>query len=197
MDLALFDFDGTITTTEMFPAFVHHAVEPRRLMVGKVLLAPLVVGYKLGLVSGSTIRSRIVRFGFRDVDEVQYRESGRRFASEVLPGVVRPEALERIAWHKGRGDTVVVVSGSFDCYLSYWCNQHGVDLLCSALEVSNGRLTGKYAGRQCVSTEKIRRVQRAYDLAHYSEIYAYGDTKEDLAMLSIATKRYYRWKEAA
>jgi phosphoserine phosphatase len=32
-------------------------------------------------------------------------------------------------------------------------------------------------------------------LKEYAEIYAYGDTPEDEAMLALATRRYYRWRE--
>ena len=52
MNLALFDFDGTITTHEMLPPSVYSAVPPARLRVGRLLLAPWLAGYKLGWVSG-------------------------------------------------------------------------------------------------------------------------------------------------
>ena len=52
MSLALFDFDGTITTHETMPDFVRQSVSRRRLLLGNLVLAPLVLGYKLGLVSG-------------------------------------------------------------------------------------------------------------------------------------------------
>ncbi len=52
MGLALFDFDGTITTREMLPAFVYSAVPPQRLRIGKLRLAPWIAGYRFGWVSG-------------------------------------------------------------------------------------------------------------------------------------------------
>jgi hypothetical protein len=56
MDLALFDFDGTITDRETMPDFMVAAVRPMRLVAGKVLLLPLIVGYKLRIVPGTIIR---------------------------------------------------------------------------------------------------------------------------------------------
>ena len=51
MDLALFDFDGTLTTRETFPDFMGHAAPRWRLWVGRVVLAPLFVFVgKLGAV---------------------------------------------------------------------------------------------------------------------------------------------------
>ena len=194
MNLALFDFDGTITSREMFPDFIHRAVAPRRLAWGKVLLAPLVMGYRLGVVPGTVVRAAIVRLGFSGVSLAAVEAHGLAFAESVLPKVVRPEAMERIAWHQSRGDTVVVVSGAFDVYLAHWCKGHGLGLVCSALEHRDGVLTGRYRGAQCVRREKATRVRRAYDLARYPRIYAYGDTREDLDLLALAHERYYRWQ---
>ncbi len=195
MNLALFDFDGTITTREMFPDFMHCAISPRRLAIGKLVLSPLIIGYKLGVVPGTLVRASIVRFGFTGVPTEQYEASGRHFADHVLPTALRQEALDRIAWHKSQGDKVVVVSGAFDIYLSHWCREHQLDLICSALAHKDNYLTGRYLGAQCVSAEKVRRVKEQYNLADYPVIYAYGDTREDLDLLAIAHKRYYRWQE--
>lgn len=197
MDLALFDFDGTITTHETFPGFMHVAVPRQRLMLGKLLLAPWVAGYRLGRVSGSRVRSMIVRFGLRGLCVDAYRKHGLAFADEALPSAVRAQALQRIRWHRERGDTVVVVSGALDAYLQPWCHAHGLDVICSALEERNGCLTGRFLGPQCVNAEKPRRVAARYDLSQYRAIHAYGDTCEDRHLLGIAHHAHYRWRPVA
>jgi HAD superfamily hydrolase (TIGR01490 family) len=195
MNLALFDFDGTITTREMLPDFFRMVVPKYRLIVGQLLLAPLIIGYKVGLVSGVTVRAAIVRVGLTRVGVARYEACGVKFAEEILPNVLRPEMVERINWHKAQGDRVVVVSGAFDVYLSHWCREHNVGLVCSALEHRDGRLTGRYRGDQCVRKEKSRRVKMAYDLASYKLVYAYGDTPEDAELLELADKKFYQGKE--
>ena len=197
MNLALFDFDGTITTREPMRDFMYRAVPPRRLACGKVLLAPWVAGYRLGLVSGTAARAAIVRFGFAGVALDAVRNHGAAFATDLLPAVLRPEAMARIRWHRDQGDTVVVVSGALDFYLAPWCHAHGLALICSTLEHRDGRLTGRYLGAQCVGEEKARRVRAAYDLACYGNVYAYGDTREDLPLLDLAHRRFYRGRELA
>ncbi len=195
MNLALFDFDGTITTREMFPDFMRFAVTPARLAVGKVLLAPLIAGYRLGALPGNAVRASIVNFGFRGVAEAKIRQAGADFSREILPGALRPQALERIRWHQAQGDTVAVVSGGLDFYLADWCKQNELEFFCSELEVEQGALTGRYRGEQCVGKEKSRRVRERYDLPDYSTVYAYGDTEEDRDLLSLADKRFFRWQE--
>ena len=190
-DLALFDFDGTLTTRETFPAFMRYAVVRPRLLAGGVLLAPVVFGYRRGWVAGNPTRASIVQMGLRGVDAERLRAQGAAFAPDVLPGVLRPEAMARLAWHRQRGDRVVVVSGGLDVYLAPWCADQGVELLCSVLAERGGRITG-YAGLQCVGDEKVRRVRTLCDPQAYAAIHAYGDTHEDQAMLAMAHHRTYR-----
>lgn len=194
MDLALFDFDGTITDRESFPAFIRSAVPAGRLWLGSLILAPLILGYRLGLVSGVRVRAAIVRVAFRSTSSTDYQEAGQKFAREQIPAMLRPEALQRIAWHRARGDQVAVVSGAFDVYLEAWCQQQGLECLCSSLESRAERLTGRYAGAQCVGDEKVQRIRARFPLDQYPQIHAYGDTVEDLAMLELAQQRWYRWK---
>ena len=195
-DLALFDFDGTLTTRETFPDFMRYAVARPRLIVGGVLLAPVVFGYRRGWVAGNPTRASIVQVGLRGVDAARLRAQGEAFARDVLPGALRPEAIARVAWHRDRGDRIVVVSGGLDVYLAPWCAAQGVDLLCSVLAERDGRITG-YAGAQCVGEEKVRRVRALCDPQAYAAIHAYGDTHEDQAMLAMAHHRTYRGQVVA
>lgn len=197
MNLALFDFDGTITKKEMFADFMRFAVSRRRRLLGAVVFAPLVIGYKLGIVSGNAIRSCVVSFGFRGVPAKHIEKVGKRFSNDVLPTVLRPIAWERLQWHKAQGDKIIVVSAALDVYLMHWCRQHGFDLICSRLEITDGLLTGRYRGLQCAGAEKSRRIREVCKLESFPVVYAYGDTKEDLDMLSMADKKYYCWQELA
>lgn len=191
-DLALFDFDGTITTRETFPDFLRHAIPRRRLAFGRVLFAPLVIAYKFGLMPVHALRAALVRYTFGGVPRADVAAAGAAFAADVLPALVRPDMHARIAWHLARGDTVIVVSGGLDLYLAPWCDAQGIAWLCSSLADCDGRLTGRYAGAQCVADEKVRRVREHYDLAHYDAIHAYGDTHEDIALLRLADHATYR-----
>jgi phosphatidylglycerophosphatase C len=195
MDLALFDFDGTITTIGTYPGFLRFAVRPRRKLVGYVLLAPLIIGYLLKIVSEPAIRKATTKVGFLGDEPCRLHRLGERYAAEVLPDLIRPLALERIAWHKARGDRVVVVSASLDFYLEPWCKTVGVDLICSQMETRDGRLTGRYLAADCCGGEKDSRIRARYSLAEYATVYAYGDSDEDRRMLEMADKRYFRWEE--
>ena len=190
--LALFDFDGTLTTAETFGPFVRRAAPRTRVRVGAALLAPLVLGYRAGLVSGSSVRAAIVRVAFAGVPEADVAAHGEAFARDVIPGLLRPSAMASLDRHRERGDTVAIVSGAFDAYLAPWCAAQGIELLASSLASRDGVLTGHYRGAQCVGAEKARRVRERFALHAFDAVHAYGDTGEDAALLALADHRTYR-----
>jgi HAD superfamily hydrolase (TIGR01490 family) len=194
-NLALFDFDGTITDADTFTPFVRESVSSFRLKLGFILLSPLVLLWKLRLLSSSTMRSAVVRVAFSGRSSSEVWRQGRAYAQTRLSKGLRPKALETIRWHLGQGDTVVVVSASLDVYLSDWCRQHGLELICSQLESNGDFLTGRYLSGDCTGVEKVRKVRERYQLESFELIYAYGDTLEDAPMLRLAHRRFYRWNE--
>jgi HAD superfamily hydrolase (TIGR01490 family) len=195
MNLALFDFDGTITSRDSFEPFLYFAA-PGRVAIGTLLLAPLVAAHRVGWISSSRLRAAGAYVGFRGRVHAELCELGARYA-RTLGSIVRPEALDTIHWHQAQGDRVVVVSASLHLYLSEWCREVGVELICTELEVKAGRVTGRYRGGDCTGREKARRVRERYELARYPVVYAYGDTPEDAELLALAHRRYFRWRELA
>ncbi len=196
MNLALFDFDGTITEGDSWTPFMRLATGPARKLVGFTVLLPVGAGYYAGLVAGRTARPLYTRVAFRGVETSRVRDIGESYASEVLPRTIRARAVEQIGWHQDSGDTVVVVSASLALYVQPWCERAGLDCIASELEEHGGRLTGRLLDGECTGPEKAIRIRRRYDLRQFREIYAYGDTGEDREMLAMADHRYYRWKKA-
>ena len=195
MDLALFDFDGTLTGGDTFVPFLRFAVGPSRTVVGGLLIGPVLVAHELGLLSTASTRPLMARAGFQGVPAATLRALGRRYAGEVLPTVMQTEAMERVAWHRHRGDIVVVVSAGLDVYLDPWCKVRRLELICSELEESRGRITGRYRHGDCSGASKAKRIRERFDLDQFETVYAYGDTAEDREMLSLAHRKYYRWQE--
>ena len=195
-DLALFDFDHTITVSDSFGRFIRDLATPQQLTSAKWTAGPWLAGYRMGLVSARQLRERVLKLAFRDRVETEIREQGARHAHEVLPGLLRPEMMQRIAWHQERSDTVVLVSASLDVYLQPWCERHGLELICNRLEASDGVLTGRYRDGDC-GPHKARLIRARYDVGAYPQVHAYGDSREDLDMLALAQQRWYRGRQVA
>lgn len=195
MNLALFDFDGTITTRDVYPGFCSYASPRWRVLLGWTLLGLPYLGMKRGWVSPKFMRLVLAFITFCGASEARLRAAGERYAREVIPTLLRPEALARIEWHRAQGDRIVIVSGSMDFYLAPWCREHGLELLCNRPAASGTRLTGLLAGGDCAGTGKATRVRASYDLAQFPLVYAYGDTAEDDALLALAQRRWFRGEE--
>lgn len=190
--LVLFDFDGTLTTAETFPLFVRFAAPPWRVRLGGLLLAPLVLAYRAGVVSGTVVRAAIVRVAFSGMARDHFEALARAFAAERFPALMRPDMLARFRAHRAAGDRVIVVSGNFDTLLRPWCDVEGVELLASRLECRQGTLTGRYDGPQCAGEAKVERIRALVGEWPREGIEAHGDTVEDLAMLAMAATATYR-----
>ena len=195
MALTLFDFDGTLTTRDTFRSFLRFAIPTPRMLAGGLLLSPLLVGHQLGLVSSAQARPWLSWAGFVGVSARRMRVLGERFAAQELPGAINVEMLARFEAHKTRGDTVYVVSAGLEPYLRPWCQAHGVGLVCTELEERGGVLTGRYRRGDCSGPNKAAFVRADIGLARFDEIVAYGDTAEDLDMLALAHRRFFRGVE--
>ncbi|WMJ71554.1 HAD-IB family hydrolase [Stenotrophomonas sp. 24(2023)] len=193
MELALFDFDHTITTCDSYGRFLRRVATPEQLARAWWMVGPWLLAYKLKLISAERIRRRVTRLTFTDRHRDDIATQALGFAREMLPAMVRPEMLEQIRWHQQQQHTVVVVSGSLDLYLRPWCEQLGLQLICNQLESRDGRLTGRYDGGDC-GPRKVEHIRQRFDLSRYTRIHAYGDSGEDRPMLALAHDRWYRGK---
>ena len=193
MQLALFDFDHTITSGDSYGRFLRQVATPEQRAQAWWRVGPWLLAYRLKLVSAEGGRARVA------AQVVSGRHAGEivrlaaDFARTHLPGVMRPEMLEQIQWHKAQGHTVAVVSGSIDLYLRPWCEEHGLELICNRLETEGERLTGRYADGDC-GPRKVAYIRQRFDLSQYTRIHAYGDSREDRPMLALAHERWYRGK---
>ena len=194
-NLALFDFDGTITSRDVYGVFVALAVPRWRLILALVFTWPLILAYRYGWLKGTTGRAIVAWAGFYRARCAAVEAVAEQVATQNIPALIRPEIWAKLAAHLAQGDQVAVVSGSFDLYLRPWCDAHGLLLFCSSLERSGELFTGRYAGLQCVGAEKARRVRAHFDLDAFEEIFAYGDTPDDRELLVLAHRKFYRGVE--
>ena len=192
MNIAFFDFDGTITYRDSFMLFLWQCVRLPRLLVGTARLLPILLGYKLGVISNHVAKEKVIAYFFTGKTRGYFTKQGKIFGDKVIPRIVRPSALEHIEWHQAQGDKVVIVSASIADWLESWCKTMHIDLLATELYYDDERFTGTFATKNCYGNEKVSRV-REYLKRHPAEkTYAYGDSKGDDALLDFVDEGYYR-----
>lgn len=194
MNIALFDFDGTISTRDSYLLFTK-CIDWKRYHTGCLVLAPRIIGYLARIYPNHALKQDFLQYFYsgKTTDELQIR--AHQFCSEEIPAIIRPGAMERIHWHQDRGDTIAIVSACPRLILEPWCREINADIIATELETDqHSKITGKIAGKNCWGEEKINRIQDRYTLTRYDEIFAYGDSKGDLPMLGLAKqdKRFFK-----
>lgn len=195
MNLALFDFDGTITKKDSFIGFLIYAVGFNKFICGMIKLSPFLLAYKFKIIPNWKAKEYVLMHFFQNWDKSHFNEIASNYSYEKLPLIVQKKALECLNNHQNERSKVVIVSASLENYLSGWCKKCNVELIGTRLELLNNKITGKILGKNCYGLEKVRRITEKYNLDKYETIYAYGDSIGDEEMLEIANEKYINWKK--
>jgi len=190
--LALFDFDGTITDKDSLFKFIRFYIGDIKFIVGLVILFPMLIKFKLGLITNSKAKEYLMAYYFKGTDLKTFKKLATEYSLFHINEILRPKAMERIDWHQALGHEIVIISASIRCWLKPWCDRHNISLISTELEVIDSKITGKFSTKNCHGIEKERRIKEVYDLRNYEYIYAYGDSIGDKEMLALANESFYK-----
>jgi len=193
MNIAFFDFDGTITTKDSLPCFIRYAVTTPNYLIGLLKLSPILIAYTLKLIPNYIAKEKLIVYFFKDWNTHDFQQLAKQFSLEEIDKITRPKAIKQIKWHQQQGHKVVVVSASIEYWLKPWCDKNHIDLISTRLEIRNDKITGKFATQNCYGSEKASRIKEQYNLTEYNIIYAYGDSRGDTEMLELANKPFYQY----
>lgn len=190
--IAFFDFDGTITNNDSLLEFIRSVVGDCKFVLGILALSPVLIAYKLKLIPNYKAKEKMLSWFFLGYDESHFKCISKEYSLKHIDKIVRAKAVERLAWHKSEGHKIVVVSASIEDWLRDWCKKNNFDLIATRLEIKSGRISGRLATKNCYGQEKVNRINQKYNLNEFEFIYAYGDSRGDREMLSLANERYYK-----
>ncbi|PZR05826.1 MAG: HAD-IB family hydrolase [Flavobacterium psychrophilum] len=190
--LALFDFDGTLTTKDTLLEIVKYQKGELFFYFGFFLLSPVMVLYKLKLIKNWRAKEIMLGFFFGGDSIDKFQRKCEDFVAYKLHAILRPEAIKKLKEHLANNDRVVVVTASSYNWVAPWCKAMNVELIATQLQVKDNHLTGKLETRNCYGVEKANRINAFLNLADYSPVYAYGDTRGDKEMLALAEFPFYR-----
>jgi phosphatidylglycerophosphatase C len=191
--VAAFDLDGTLTEGgSVFPWLKFIAGRGRTWRAAISLAVPLAVGALRSSRWADNAKERLFLKLLAGLDEYVITAQSHAFALAHLEHEGRALLLSRLAWHKGQGHDVVIVSASPQIYVDVMTEELNADGgLGTRLAVDpRGHLTGGYLGKNCRGTEKLRRLDEWIAQRHYSSppvTYAYGNSRGDRRMLSAAS----------
>jgi phosphatidylglycerophosphatase C len=195
--VAAFDFDGTITTSDSFRAFMLDAAGPARFVAAALRCLPWLIGIAPGWSQRGPTKARFLYAALGPVRRESLEAAAQRFVEQRLPSLLRADMLARVAEHQALGHEVVLVSASPSIYLRKWAQTVGIGtVLSSELEWRDGVYTGHLAGRNCWGPEKVARLRAWWGEQAPATLYAYGDSRGDKEMAALAQYAWIRGDSA-
>lgn len=189
--LALFDFDGTITTKDTFPLFFKFTFGSFYFYLGFSLFIPLFILFKLKMYDAEKFKIKMISFYLKGKSKDWIESKGKEFIEHLtISGIIKLEFISKInEFNKSEAD-VAVVSASPDAWVKQFCEQHNIICICTQLAYTNNTFNGKLKGNNCNGVEKKLRVAKHFNLSTYSNIIVFGDSAEgDGAMMELATEK--------
>jgi phosphatidylglycerophosphatase C len=185
--VAAFDFDGTLTRRDSLVPFLTSYLG--RAHVARLIAAesPRLALMAVGRADRDLTKERFLGRALTGHAYDDVRAAGKTFAATVVRSGISDQMRDRIAWHRGEGHEIVIVSASLDVYLLDVASDLEIEhVLCTSLEVDEtGRCTGRLLGGNCRGPEKAKRLR-----AHLGDadavLWAYGDSAGDTEMLAMA-----------
>lgn len=189
--LALFDFDGTITSKDTLFEIAKFSTSPVKYWFKIILLLPTFLMMKLGVLTKHKGKEIFLGYFFNKYNLDSFNLLCTRFCRDKLPSLIRPKALDKIQNLQKNSD-IYIVSASPENWIIPWAQSQKIAVLSTQLDFSNQHFSGKIKNKNINYDEKANLIKQKIKLDDYEEIIAFGDTKGDLPMFKLATKSYYK-----
>ena len=211
LHLDVFDFDGTLTRRDTFIGFIRYVHGTKAAMLGFAKYAPLYALMKMGIISNGKFKRMLFTHYFAGMQAETFEVWCRRYADSNSGSLLRPKGMKAVGDALTAGHDVLIVSASIGTWVQSFFDDvisgHGGELsveaadgrhrsrlnfVCTAAEVADGKLTGRFAGKNCYGTEKLRRVKELYPDRKSLFLTVYGDSRGDIALLDASDEGYYK-----
>jgi HAD superfamily hydrolase (TIGR01490 family) len=192
--LAVFDLDGTLTHGDTLMPFLRFVAGARGFIRRGLRALPSLAGWAMRMVERDRAKAAVLQAYLRGMGRAELERLGAAFASDRLPAMMRPEALERLAWHRAQGHRCVLLSASPTVYVEPWARAAGFDdVIATELAYdAGGRATGGFEGANCRGEEKVRRLRAALGDLGGCTLHGYGDSPGDRPFLALCAEAHYR-----
>jgi putative phosphoserine phosphatase/1-acylglycerol-3-phosphate O-acyltransferase len=183
---AIFDFDGTLIAGYSATAFIREQVRRGDLSPREFVELMRAMGsFGLGNLGFSGMMAVNAQF-MRGIEEEAYFEIGEKLYKDEIARLIYPESRRLVQAHLAKGHTVAVISSATPYQVLPAARDLDIDnVLCTHLEVSNGRFTGAVVRPTCFGQGKVDAAEKlaAENGADLDQSYFYSDSTDDQLLL--------------
>jgi phosphatidylglycerophosphatase C len=195
--LAVFDFDGTLTTADSLGAFLHQQLGTLGWSWALLRQSPVLMAYVMRLLPNHRAKAALLQQTLTGASQVRLAMAAEQLVQHWLPRHLNTWALDELQGHQQAGHTCVLLSASLDIYLTPVARALEIPhLVCTGLELRDGVCTGRMSTPNCHGEEKWHRLQAWFEAQGRPregwEMHAYGDTRGDLPVLRQADLAWLR-----
>ncbi len=192
--VAVFDFDGTITTRDTLPLFVDFVKGKGAFASAMLRQLPALWRFGIDRLRGkatdlSSVKEAVLLPCFRGITCSDMQVRVQDFTS-VIDGCINRRVMQVLRNHQEAGHQVAIASASPSVWIEPWAVRNGIQVvIATRMAVTDNRFTGLFEGLNCNGEEKRRRVEAVYPRENFSLI-AYGNSRGDYPLLQYAHKAF-------
>lgn len=191
-NVAVFDFDGTLTTKDTMLEFIKFAYGKSIFYIGFFIHSPFILLMLLNLYPNWKTKQKVFSWFFKGMPYTKFVRIGEEFAN-MIEKIKKETTLNILRNHQIEGTDIYIISASVYEWVHPFCSRIGVkDVLATQVEVDdNGLLTGRFSSPNCYGEEKVRRLQEVEQARSEYFLYAYGNSKGDRELIRYADMGFY------
>lgn len=191
--LAIFDLDETLIAADSASLWNHFIVAKG---LGPISLLTeeqtMMRAYGKGTLNMDSYMTATLAL-LKGKSQQQIKQLVDEFISEIITPTIYPQALNRIEWHRKRGDHILIISATSEHLVKPIATVLGVDdVIAINLEVNDDIYTGKTTGILSFKEGKVERLKTWLQQQdrHYKGSYGYSDSANDLPLLTLVNKPF-------
>lgn len=189
MTIAVFDLDYTLTQRGTWGRFVWRTVRGRPWFWPPLLFQTIrdQIEYKAGRRPRGAVKRSMMRWSLMRRTRAELVAMAEAFATEEVTAKLRPGGIAALAYHRDRGDHILIASAAVDLIVNPIAKRLSVDgVVCTQMAWSGDRLEDRFASDNCYGDAKrdaVTAYLRAHNLSGPTVFYT--DSRADFSLLSI------------
>jgi putative phosphoserine phosphatase/1-acylglycerol-3-phosphate O-acyltransferase len=183
---AFFDLDGTIIATHSVKDIFMERLFAGQVQTSEVVdMATMMLRYAFKTADfEDSLRESVMNM--EGMEESEFLELAEKVCTDRLMPQVFPEVKAILKAHKAKGHTLVVITSASRYQVEPLARELGIDnIMCTELEVEDGKFTGRLDGTPCYGPAKLS-MARAFAKGRRISLkksYFYSNGSEDVPLL--------------
>lgn len=190
-NLAIFDFDGTITKKDTFNELIKFHCGSFHFYFGMLQNILIIILYLCKRVSNAQMKAHLFNYFLGDLSKQEYNKLCSDFSSVVLPNLIRKDIYQIIQDYLKKNFKIVILSASFIDWIKPWAYNNGItDIICTKYHRTSHEI---YIDEKesCYGKNKLVMLEKKFPNYRSYKIYAYGDSKSDYYFMNVANRAYF------